>query len=100
MDEGLPQGFRGLGMGVAAGRLGRRRAKIGDRLLGVARLREVVGQAVVDVLQMIGVERLESQAGGQVQGLAAAGQQALVDRLLRQGVLEEVHGGSSAVGAS
>jgi len=50
----------------------------------------VIGQPVVDVVQAVGIELLEGLARRLVQALAPALQQGLIDRLLGEGVLEQV----------
>ena len=51
----------------------------------------MVGEGAVHLLEAVGVQLLERQAGRAVKGLSSVRQQALVRDVLRQRVLEDVN---------
>jgi hypothetical protein len=79
-----------LGVGVHAGRLVGEPRQVLHGLEGVVGPGVMVGQAIVDLVEAPGMERLERPARRRVEGPAAGAEEALVGHRLRQGVPEGV----------
>src|SRR5262245_16554835 len=96
MPKGFLQGCNSLRMGVAAGSsLGKTRQVL-DGLTCLVRPCIMMRQAIIRLLQAVGIEHFQGLPGRRMQRSSVASNEALVGYLLCQGVLEDVHGFFSA----
>src|SRR5262249_29889648 len=86
----LEEGER-LGVGPAALRLLRRQDVVVHGFFVIATGAEMIGEKLHDFVDAPGIYFLESERGGRVVLAAAALEEAAVDDVLRQRVLEAVH---------
>ena len=90
MGQSLAVGGHRLGVGVPPGGAVGEAREVLDGLGRGGRACVVIGEAIVDVLEAAGVERLQRGSHAGVQALASRGEEAAVGDLLDEGMLEDV----------
>jgi hypothetical protein len=90
MGQSLAVGGHRLGVGVPPGGAVGEAREVLDGLVRGGRARVVIGEAIVDVLQAAGMERLQRGGHAGMQALASRGEEAAVGDFLDEGVLEDV----------
>src|SRR5215510_14922195 len=92
MTEGILQGRGGLCMSVVAGSFLGEERQVCDGLVRLICPRIMMGEAIIRLLQAVGVERFQGLTRHRMQGSPLGGDQTLIGYFLRQGMFENVHG--------